>query len=114
MEAMICDMETQHDTAEAAEVIERFLAGTGDFDRVIEWCDFAETKQQDAKGERYRKRCDTLSPLVNKPGTLDETAVAFPKLLADCSWGNGLWPLKNSFRGISTTKSVRKANVRWL
>ena len=58
---------------EAAQVIDRFLAGTGDS---IEWCDFAETKQQDPRLEVYRKRCDKLSPLVNRPGEMDEAAVA--------------------------------------
>jgi hypothetical protein len=58
---------------EAAQVIERFLDGPGDS---IEWCDFAETSQQDPVVERYRKRCDKLSPLVNRPGEMDEAAVA--------------------------------------
>ena len=58
---------------EAARVIERFLAGSADS---IEWCDFAETRQQDPKVESYRKRCDKLSPLVNRPGDMDEAAVA--------------------------------------
>jgi hypothetical protein len=58
---------------DAALVIERFLAGTSDS---IEWCDFAETRQQDATVESYRKRCDKLSPLVNRPGDPDEAAVA--------------------------------------
>jgi hypothetical protein len=57
---------------EAALVIERFLDGPSDS---IEWCDFAETKQQDATVERYRKRCDKLSPLVNRPWAMDEAAV---------------------------------------
>jgi hypothetical protein len=58
---------------EAAQVIERFLDGPCDS---IEWCDFAETGQQDPKVEHYRKRCDKLSPLVNRPGGMDEAAVA--------------------------------------
>jgi hypothetical protein len=57
---------------EAAHVIERFLDGPGDS---IEWCDFAETKQNDLRVERYRKRCDELSPLINRPGGMDEAAV---------------------------------------
>jgi hypothetical protein len=61
-------------TAEqAARVIERFLDGPSDS---IEWCDFAETGQQDPRIERYRTRCDELSPLVNRPGGMDESAVA--------------------------------------
>jgi hypothetical protein len=58
---------------EAAAVIERFLGETPDS---IEWCDFAETRQQDPRVERYRKRCDKLSPLANRPGEMDEAAVA--------------------------------------
>ena len=58
---------------EAAGVIERFIDGPGDS---IEWCDFAETRQKDAQVEAYRKRCDKLSPLVNRPGEMDEAAVA--------------------------------------
>lgn len=58
---------------EAAGVIERFIDGPGDS---IEWCDFAETRQRDPRIELYRKRCDKLSPLVNRPGEMDGTAVA--------------------------------------
>jgi hypothetical protein len=58
---------------EAARVIERFL---GDAPDSVEWCDFAETKQRDPRVERYRKRCDRLSPLVNRPGEMDAAAVA--------------------------------------
>jgi hypothetical protein len=58
---------------EASQVIERFLDGPGDS---IEWCDFAETRQRDERVERYRKRCDKLSPLVNRPGEMEKMAVA--------------------------------------
>ena len=58
---------------EAASVIERFLDGKSNS---IEWCDFAETRQKDPTVERYRKRSDKLSPLVNRPGEMDMTAVA--------------------------------------
>ena len=58
---------------EAAQVIERFIDGPGDS---IEWCDFAETKQRDLRIEAHRKSCDKLSPLVNRPGEMDTTAVA--------------------------------------
>jgi hypothetical protein len=57
---------------EAAGVIERFIDGPGDS---IEWCDFAETRQQDPRVETCRKRCDRLSPLVNRPGDVDAAAV---------------------------------------
>jgi hypothetical protein len=58
---------------EAALVIERFIDGPGDS---IEWCDFAETRQQNSRVELYRKRCDKLSPLVNRPGDMNQDAVA--------------------------------------
>jgi hypothetical protein len=58
---------------EAASVVERFLAGDCSS---IEWCDFAETRQQDPRVEQYRKRCDKLSPLLNRPGVMDGAAVA--------------------------------------
>jgi hypothetical protein len=57
----------------AAQVIERFLAETELYP--FEWTDLAETKQQDPRVELYRKRCDKLSPLVNSPGKMDESAV---------------------------------------
>ncbi len=59
---------------QAAQVIERFLTETELYP--FEWTDFAETKQQDPRVELYRKRCDKLSPLVNGPGEMDQTAVA--------------------------------------
>jgi hypothetical protein len=59
---------------EAAQVIERFLAETELY--LFEWTDFAEIKQQNPRVEAYRKRCDKLSPLVNRPGAMDEAAVA--------------------------------------
>jgi hypothetical protein len=65
---------------EAAAVIERFLREAPDS---VEWCDFAETPQRDPTVERYRKRCDKLSPLVNRPGELDEAAVAELKAIIE-------------------------------
>ena len=65
---------------EAAQVIESFLAGASDS---IEWCDFAETRQQDARVESFRKRCDVLSPLVNRPGEMDQAAVAELRAIAE-------------------------------
>ena len=59
---------------EAAQVIERFLAGTSLY--LQEWNDFAETGQKNARVERHRERCDDLSPLVNRPGEMDQAAVS--------------------------------------
>jgi hypothetical protein len=66
---------------EAPQVIERFLAETEQYP--FEWTDFAETEQQDPRVELYRRRCDKLSPLVNRPGEMDETAVAELKSMID-------------------------------
>jgi len=65
---------------QAAQVIERFLMGTANS---IEWCDFAETRQKVQNVEHYRKRCDELSPLVNRPGEMDRAAVAELKTIVD-------------------------------
>ena len=59
---------------EAAQVIERFLSESQLYP--FEWTDFAETRQQDPVVDRYRARCDQLSPLVNRPGEMDAEAVA--------------------------------------
>ena len=75
---------------EAAQVIERFLDGPGDS---IEWCDFAETRQRDARVERYGKRCDELSPLVNRPGEMDKAAVAeLRSMIESCNLRSALKP----------------------
>jgi len=55
-------------------VIERFLAEAES--DPFEWTDFAETPQKDPQVEQMRKRCDKLSPLVNRPGEMDAAAVA--------------------------------------
>ena len=58
---------------EAAELIERFVEGRSLYPQ--EWNDFAETPQSDPFVEHYRKRCDGLDPLVNRPGQPDPGAV---------------------------------------
>jgi hypothetical protein len=77
---------------EAARVIERFLGETPDS---VEWCDFAETPQRDRTVERYRRRCDQLSPLVNRPGEMDGAAVAELKSIAE------------ELRSMSTSETVK-------
>jgi hypothetical protein len=59
---------------QAARAIERFLAEKSSYPQ--EWNDFAETPQEDPRVEQHRKRCDKLSPLVNRPGEMDEVAVS--------------------------------------
>jgi hypothetical protein len=65
---------------DAAAVIERFL---GETPNSVEWCDFAETPQRDRTIEGYRRRCDQLSPLVNRPGEMDGAAVAELKSIVE-------------------------------
>jgi hypothetical protein len=60
---------------EAAQIIARFLNDTYSH-YPGEWSDFVESKQRDPLVERYRKRCDELDPLVNRPGEMDAAAVA--------------------------------------
>jgi hypothetical protein len=57
-----------------ADLIERFLDSTSLYPQ--EWNDFVESPQRDKKLDVYRKRCDQLDPLVNRPGEMDPTAVA--------------------------------------
>jgi len=66
---------------EATRAIERFLAEKSSYPQ--EWNDFAETPQADPRVEQYRKRCDKLSPLVNRPGEMDEAAVTELKSITE-------------------------------
>jgi len=58
---------------EVADLIDRFLRGQSAYPQ--EWNDFAETRQSDPEIEEYRKRCDELDPLVNRPGVQDPKAI---------------------------------------
>ena len=59
---------------EVAQVIERFLDGNSLYPQ--EWNDFVESSLRDKKLDVYRKRCDELDPLVNRPGDPDPDAVS--------------------------------------
>ena len=59
---------------EIADIIERFLDGRSLYPQ--EWNDFVEIPQRQENLEAYRKRCDQLDPLVNRPGDMDPAAVA--------------------------------------
>jgi len=59
---------------EVADLIERFLNGREL--HPMEWNDFTGVSQLDKAIEAYRKRCDELDPLVNRPGDMDPAAVA--------------------------------------
>jgi hypothetical protein len=58
---------------EAAELIERYLEGRSLYPQ--EWNDFVETPQVNPFVECYRKKCDELDPLVNRPGEPDPRTV---------------------------------------
>jgi hypothetical protein len=59
---------------EVADLIECFLEGKSL--HPAEWNEFVDVSQHDKKVDVYRKRCDELDPLVNRPGDMDPTAVA--------------------------------------
>ncbi len=59
--------------ADIAQLIERFLDGRSLYPQ--EWNDFVETRRPDKLIDVYRKRCDDLDPLVNRPGERDAEAV---------------------------------------
>jgi hypothetical protein len=56
-----------------SQLIERFLGGSSLYPQ--EWNDFVESPQHDQKMDVYRKRCNELDPLVNRPGDQDAEAV---------------------------------------
>jgi hypothetical protein len=59
---------------EVAQLIERFLENRSQYPQ--EWNDFVDTAQQDSVIENYRRQCDEIDPLVNRPGVPDPEAVA--------------------------------------
>jgi hypothetical protein len=59
---------------EIAGIIERFLNDASLYPQ--EWNDFIERRQPNAELDCYRKRCDTLDPLVNSPEPQDSDAIA--------------------------------------
>jgi hypothetical protein len=59
---------------EVAQLIERFLEGRSLYPQ--EWNDFVDISQKDNVIENYRRQCDELDPLVNRPGAPDPDAVA--------------------------------------
>jgi hypothetical protein len=56
-----------------AQLIERFLEERSLYPQ--EWSDFVDTRLPDEAMDVYRKRCDELDPLVNRPGEPDAEAV---------------------------------------
>jgi hypothetical protein len=58
---------------EIADLIDRFLAGTSLY--LQEWNDFVERRHPDESLDAYRKRCDLLDPLVNRPAPQDPKAL---------------------------------------
>lgn len=64
-----------------ADLIQRFLDEKSLYPE--EWVEFAETSQEDKKLDTYRKRCDQLDPLVNRPGEMDPEAVVELRSMID-------------------------------
>ena len=58
---------------EVGQLIERFLGNRPEYPQ--EWNDFVDTPQLDGVIENYRRQCDELDPLVNRPGEPDPDAV---------------------------------------
>jgi len=59
---------------EMADIIERFLDGKSRYPQ--EWNGFVEVSQWNKNTDKFRKRCDELDPLVNRPGDQDAEAVS--------------------------------------
>lgn len=66
---------------EVADLIQRFLDCNSLYPQ--EWNDFVEAPQRDKKLDVYRKRCDQLDPLVNRPGEMDPGALAELRRMID-------------------------------
>jgi hypothetical protein len=66
---------------EVALLIERFLGNQSLYPQ--EWNDFVDCRQEDGVIDDYRKQCDGLDPLVNRPGAMDPDAVAQLREIAD-------------------------------
>jgi hypothetical protein len=66
---------------EVAELIERFLGNRLAYPQ--EWNDFVECRQKDPDVEVYRKKCDKLDPLVNRPDPVDQDALTELRLMAE-------------------------------
>ena len=58
---------------EVANIIERFLNGTERYPQ--EWNDLVDSRTVEPQIEMYRKRCDELDPLVNRPEPADPAAL---------------------------------------
>jgi hypothetical protein len=67
--------------AEIADIIERFLANASSYPQ--EWNDFVDCRHPDTRLEVYRKRCDLLDPLVNRPDPQDADAVVELRAMID-------------------------------
>jgi hypothetical protein len=65
---------------EVAQLIGRFLENKSEYPQ--EWNDFVDTPQDNSVIENYRRECDELDPLVNRPDP-DPNAVARMKGIID-------------------------------
>jgi uncharacterized protein (DUF2062 family) len=77
------------DAAHAADLIERFLENRLRYPQ--EWNDFVASREENATVEPYRKRCERLDPLVNRPeaprdpGALSELKLIVAELRSEPS-----------------------------
>jgi hypothetical protein len=69
----VAHMRKPKTAAEIADLIERFLNGTGLYPQ--EWNDFVERSHPDKMLNSYRKRCTLLDPRVNCPDPQDPKAL---------------------------------------
>ncbi|MGC2637549.1 MAG: hypothetical protein WA294_10255 [Acidobacteriaceae bacterium] len=65
--------------AEVAGLIDRFLENRLAYPQ--EWNDFVACSQKDPDVELYRKRCDKLDPVVNRPDPVDRDALGELRLM---------------------------------
>jgi hypothetical protein len=66
-------MNRKAERIDVALIIERFLERNTLYPQ--EWNDFVDTAQRNSEIEHYRRRCDELDPLVNRPGVPDPEAL---------------------------------------
>jgi hypothetical protein len=67
-------VNSEMNARDIADLIERFLEEKSLYPQ--EWNDFVDGSQRDQNIDSYRRRCDELDPLVNRPGEPDSEAVA--------------------------------------
>ena len=75
------ESNTHMNAREVANLIERFLDGKSL--HPAEWNEFVDVSQHDKRVDVYRRRCNQLDPLVNRPGEMDPKAAAELRSMID-------------------------------